>query len=478
MKKIIYINGSIEENSTKPQKLSQILNEEVEHLKLTFNEGRINEQELDEYFEKEHKIIKYIIGASIGSYIARYYAHKYSLPLISLNPVVEIENTFSLLKLSDKFKALNNLLVKNLIFVNKDDKLIDFKQTYKYFNKKSKIILFDKGGHQFDNLNDIKRKHIKNFFKIKETYTFDRWKIKDNMSSWSFKIFKKQNKELTDMYIAHILAQTSLDENKIENNEHEEYSNNFKNFQSWKNSFNQLDNWIKLNAIIAMSSILEMYMIRIIQLALHSDMKLWNEDTRDGIKLHKEGKHKNEGNTKADKATSGQWSRRINNFEEIFQEIPKIFEIKKNMLEDIRKIRNNIGHSFGANLDNSKKQYDDLIPLEIIKLEHNDIIKYLKLTYSVARDIDKQLMKNHIGTYQYLKFYHELRKNKLELKDKEVYIQAQILKKEIAKKGYISSEKNSIDNSIEKKENKNKPTKIDLFGHDFYMNLIKYYNNL
>jgi len=32
------------ENSTKPQKLSQILNEKVEHLKLTFNEGEINEQ--------------------------------------------------------------------------------------------------------------------------------------------------------------------------------------------------------------------------------------------------------------------------------------------------------------------------------------------------------------------------------------------------------------------------------------------------
>ena len=164
--KIIYINGFMGENSTKPQKLSQILNEKVEHLKLTFNEGEINEQALDEYFEMEYSNIKYIIGASTGSYIARYYAHKYSLPLISLNPVVEIEKTFSLLnyelKLSDKFQNVNNLLVKNLIFLNKDDELIDFKQTYKYFSQKSKIILFNKGGHRFANLDEIQIESIEN----------------------------------------------------------------------------------------------------------------------------------------------------------------------------------------------------------------------------------------------------------------------------------------------------------------------------
>ena len=465
--KIIYINGFMGENSTKPQKLSQILNEKVEHLKLTFTEGEINEQVLDEYFEMEHSNIKYIIGASTGSYIARYYAHKYSLPLISLNPVVDIEKTFSLLnyelKLSDKFQDVNNLLVKNLIFLNKDDELIDFKQTYKYFSQKSKIILFNKGGHRFTNLDDIKIKHIKAFFKTKETYTFDRWEIKDDMSSWSFKIFKKQNKELTDMYIAHILAQESLDKNKIETNEHEEYSQNFKNFESWEHSFNQLDNWIKLNIIISITSILEMYMIRIIKLALHSDMKLWNKTTtnRDGIKLHKKGKHKNEGNAKAKICTEKKWETRIENFTAIFGQKPKAFREKNiNILEDIRKIRNNIGHSFGADLNGSKKQCDDLIPLEVIKLEHNDIIKYLKLTYSVARDIDKQLMNNHIGTYQYLKFYHELRKKKLNLKEKEISIQAKILKKEIAIK----------DND--------KTTKIDLFSDEFYIDLIKYYNNL
>ena len=461
--KIVYINGFIGENSTKPQQLSQILNEDIEHLKLTFNKGEINEQVLDKYFEIEHTNIKYIIGASIGSYIARYYAHKYSLPLISLNPIVEIEKTFSSLnyelKLSDKFQDVNNLLVKNLIFLNKDDKLIDFKQTYKCFSQKSKIILFNKGGHEFTNLNEIKIESIENFFKPKkEKYTFHRWKIKDDMSSWSFKIFKKQNKELIDMYIAHILAQEYLNKNQIKTNEHEEYFNNFKDFQSWENSFNQFDNWIKLNTIIAMSSILEMYMTRIIKLALHSDMNLWNQNDRDGIKLHKKRKHKNEGNGKAKKCTEGQWQIRVDNFKEIFQEVPKIFKIKNiKILEDIRKIRNNIGHSFGADLDNSKKQYDDLIPLEVIKLEHRDIIKYLKLTYSVARSIDKQLMKNHIGTYQYLKFYHEI--NSI-LKDKEIYRQAEILKKKIAKK----------DN--------NKTTKVDLFSRNFYMELIKYYNNL
>ena len=462
--KVIYINGFMGENSTKPQKLSKLLNEEVEHLKLIFQDGKINEQDLDIFFEKEHKNIKYIISVSIGSYISRYYANKYFLGLISLNPIVELEKTFALLNykltLSDKFKDVNTLSVNNLIFLNKDDEVLDYKQTYKTFYKHSKIILFNRGGHKFTNLSDINLKSIEKYFRKK--YTFDRWKIKEDMSSWSFKIFKHQNKELIDMYIAHILAQESIDKSKIEKSKHIEYADNFKSIESWKNNFDKFDNWINLNAIIAMSSILEMYMTRVIKLALHSDMELWKKKERDGIKLHKKEKHKSEGTGKATKCTSKEWEKRIKAFQDIFGDSPKIFTDKNILtLEKMRKIRNNIGHSFGVDLDESKKQYDNLIPLDIVKVGHEEIIEYLKLTYQIAQNIDKQLMTKHIGTYQYLKFYHD-KKKELSLEDEDTKIQANILKKEIVKFG----------------ESSNKASKTDILSKEFYIELIKYYKSL
>lgn len=156
--KIIYINGYMGENSNKPQKLSQLLGTKVEHLKLLFDNNQINQEELANYFSQEANEIDFIIGSSTGAYIGRYYAFKYNIPLISLNPVVDIEKTFVEfhydLKLSDEFKNVNNLSVSNLIFLNKDDELLDYKITLERFNKHAHIIVFDKGGHRFSNLED------------------------------------------------------------------------------------------------------------------------------------------------------------------------------------------------------------------------------------------------------------------------------------------------------------------------------------
>lgn len=46
----------------------------------------------------------------------------------------------------------------------------------------------------------------------------------------------------------------------------------FKNIKEWSNSFNELQNWMNLNALLAMMSNLETYMATVIPLAIESDI--------------------------------------------------------------------------------------------------------------------------------------------------------------------------------------------------------------
>ncbi len=68
----------------------------------------------------------------------------------------------------------------------------------------------------------------------------------------------------------------------------------FKNIKEWSNSFNELQNWMNLNALLAMMSNLETYMATVIPLAIESDIGvLYGVSKRiDGIELLKHGKQK------------------------------------------------------------------------------------------------------------------------------------------------------------------------------------------
>jgi len=157
--KIVYINGYNGENSSKPEKLSQILNTEVKHIKYVYGEN------IDEIVEQASEA-DLIIASSTGSYIGRYIAEKYNISLISLNPITDKK---SLIKTFNKLNVEvpnlvepRGLLLSEIIFVNRDDELIDYKDTLeKYPNQ---TIVFKKGTHRFKNLDEIKP-YVLNFIK-------------------------------------------------------------------------------------------------------------------------------------------------------------------------------------------------------------------------------------------------------------------------------------------------------------------------
>ena len=49
-----------------------------------------------------------------------------------------------------------------MILLNKDDELLDYRRTFEIFSNHAQIVLFEKGGHRFSNLEDTEQ-HIKEF---------------------------------------------------------------------------------------------------------------------------------------------------------------------------------------------------------------------------------------------------------------------------------------------------------------------------
>ena len=282
----------------------------------------------------------------------------------------------------------------------------------------------------------------------KSKIEFNRWSVREGISSWAFQTYQKHNKELTEMYISHILSKQytykSLGKNGVKFEDlttkpfdfrDKSYSNVFKNIKIWSNNFNRFDNWTNLNAIMAMSANLETYMATIIKLALESDIGVTFNATRkiDGIEIIKNSdKYPFELEDKIISCTKGDWSSRVSNFEKIFTIAPNILKDNISSLDKIRKLRNDIGHAFGREIDKSRN-HNILTPIKIQTIKQEKIIEYLKLLFAVARAIDKQLMSNNIGEYQVLYFFNELAPS---LKDdtnnlRKIGNHATILKKEL-----------------------------------------------
>jgi hypothetical protein len=191
---------------------------------------------------------------------------------------------------------------------------------------------------------------------------------------------------------------------------------------------------------MAISSNLETYLSKVIQLALESDLGiLFGVSKRiDGIEILK---HK--GSTvlnfedKVISCVKGEWNSRTNSFTKIFGSAPLILTNNMSDMEKIRKLRNNVGHAFGREIEESTR-HDLINATKSITLSREQTIKYMKLIYGVAKHIDTQLLNNHIGEYQVVHFYHTI-KDKLSSGDpfpkRELGNHVAVLKKQIGRFG-------------------------------------------
>lgn len=280
---------------------------------------------------------------------------------------------------------------------------------------------------------------------------FSRWKAREKYS-WPFQVFQKHNKELSEMYMAQIashayiykeLGKTADWKDSITKHfllEDEVIGYVFEDLKSWSNSYNSFDNWVNLNCIMAMSSNFETYLSTVIKLALESNPGvLFGATTKiDGAEILKYGKKELFNfDDRVISCTKGVWGSRVNAFEKIFESCPEILRDNISLLEKIRKLRNNVGHSFGRDIEMSRN-HDVIDIVKMEKLTREKTIKYQKLIFGISKQIDNQLMSEHIGEYQALYFYHNLRpslKHDDEIYERQIGNHAAVLKKSLGRYG-------------------------------------------
>ncbi|ERM61461.1 hypothetical protein [Vibrio cyclitrophicus] len=290
----------------------------------------------------------------------------------------------------------------------------------------------------------------------RSTIPFKRWESRER-SSWSFQVFQKHNKQLSRMYISHMaayeftyrtLGKTAKWEDKTDNYfkfKDPTHVNSFTDVKAWSESYNDFDNWVNLNSVMAMSSNLETYIATIIKLALESDVGLLFGASRkiDGIGIIKHGKAQPfDFNDKVMSCTKGDWYSRVNSYEKIFGSAPDKLKDNISSLDKIRQLRNRVGHSFGRDIEMSRNHDAiDILPMD--KLTREKTLEYQSLLYGVARSIDKHLLVDYVGEYQTLYFYHNLLKT---LPDTEHYKnhgnRIVLLKKELGRFGAYKAGKN------------------------------------
>ena len=142
-------------------------------------------------------------------------------------------------------------------------------------------------------------------------------------------------------------------------------------YGEWKNDFSEYINYSRLNIIMMLSSCFETYLRTVVSLAFESKpgVIIDCKDAVDGAELLKKDilygdmMDKSYRFTDAiDDVCRGEWNKRFSSFQKYFGILPiELLELSKD-LDELRVIRNNIGHYFGR----KKNEYEEPIYFEPI----------------------------------------------------------------------------------------------------------------
>lgn len=284
-------------------------------------------------------------------------------------------------------------------------------------------------------------------------------------STWAFQVFKKYNNELNQMMWANNASSKFAYKNlkKAKAKWTDTASDHLEivipkgeigigDLKHWSDSYKNFHNWTNLNGLLALSSNLETYIDTSVSLALESDPGVLFESPRsiDGVLMLKNGAKKNKYNDEVKKdITKGEWNGRRSAFLKTFGHVPQILDENISSLEKIRKMRNKVGHAFGRDIEKSRNhEVKEILPMS--RLSNELLKKYQEVIYNSAQAIDQYLLKNHIGEYQFIAFYHRIYEG---IKSKDSTVRVNTLKKRLGMSG-------------------------DLYNKDFCKELVYYYENL
>lgn len=265
--------------------------------------------------------------------------------------------------------------------------------------------------------------------------------------TWAYSVFLKYDLELARIGAAHYTASkfvykalgqssaTWSDPPDEKFGFSEDEMDRYKDIREWSDLYNEFDNWTNLSSLLTLASNLETYLAAGVKLALLSNpgVLLGLPKSIDGATLLKYKISEPISSKEIVEAcTRGDWGSRISAFSENFGQLPS-FSNAHSDLEFIRKVRNEVGHAFGREIDLAR-EHGQVNKIQIRKLNHNRLRKLQRSIRSVVRDIDSFLLQTHIGEFEVIDFYSKL---PLDDRQHEVYQRAMILKKSVGRSGAV-----------------------------------------
>ncbi len=173
----------------------------------------------------------------------------------------------------------------------------------------------------------------------------------------------------------------------------------------WLRASKNLENWLRLSAVVSASSYLEVYIRAIVRTALMSDplCRFGAPRALDGTKLLKLGKevpYQHE----VEILTRGDWTTRCKNFKQIFGGIPDCLEKNISILDRIRNVRNDFAHGFGRDLAVPLPSAVNSEPS--CRISQTSLIKMMGTLSKTASAIDEFLLFGFIGAFEPIHYYH------------------------------------------------------------------------
>jgi len=252
---------------------------------------------------------------------------------------------------------------------------------------------------------------------MNSTVHFNRW----GHVQWQtrpFQVFKQYNNELSEFlwaeYAAHEYVKTNLINTISPNDDcskHLRFPNkvwNFQKMRDWSRAFDEGQNYLYLNCVVALSSNLEVFLKSIITLAVESNPGVLTGAPRtiDGVRNLKYNRPVTGYRRRVKDCVDGQWPERIAAIDALFGSHPTELDTYLADLEAIRELRNKVGHAFGRDIK-AACGFSDTEKLPIERLSSENLRSWLKITYDVATAMDQFLLNYFIGEYQAIYEYHK-----------------------------------------------------------------------
>lgn len=181
--------------------------------------------------------------------------------------------------------------------------------------------------------------------------------------------------------------------------------------RQWNNHYYGFENWAKLSFAMGLCGYFEVYLATISRLALSSDpaTKLGVSQAVDGVALLRDGKLP-QMKLDVESLTKRTWSSRVAAYQKLFGEVPQLLSDNISELDQLRILRNGVGHAFGREIDAYESE-SCFTAKDLTRLSDARLKKWLGVVEKSAVAIDEHLREAHIGAFEIFEFYHLWDKN-------------------------------------------------------------------